>query len=94
MFFLLHFLNDMTVTYILHLFYGKNAQFMHMVNITFYIISRLHLPDSVFRNSLDLLGFFLHIEGNRTPTYLKKTIAAKVQTQFPSSPLQPNLLAS
>lgn len=33
---------------------------MHMVNIIFYIISRLHLPDSVFRNSLDLLGFFLH----------------------------------
>lgn len=45
---------------------------MHMVNIVFYIISRLHLPDSVFRNSLDLLVFFLHIEGNRTPTYLKK----------------------
>lgn len=52
------FFPHMTVTQIQHLFYGKNAQFMHMGSITFDIISRLYLSDFVFKNSLDLPFFF------------------------------------
>lgn len=57
---------------------------MHMGSITFDIISRLYLSDFVFKNSLDLPFFFFFSahrgQLNHTPTYLKKTIAAKVQT--------------
>lgn len=71
---------------------------MHMGSITFDTISRLYLPDFLFKKSLHLLSFFFSPAHkgklNHKPTYFRKTIAANIQTQFPPSPSQPNLLAS